>query len=153
MDSIFFEVIGVVLTIGGLAIAFISLKHKFKTEEQKRHKTQLDEYVEHSEWKKRIEFDIETIKKETAELRHEREKSLTEVWGAIKAMQNCHQKDMKEVNLHIGDLIKEIRNKNEEDHCQLKDLLTEMKETIIEIRSDFKNHVTTHDLVKKTRSR
>jgi hypothetical protein len=154
MDSIFFESIGIALTVGGLAIAFISLKHKFKTAEQERHKAQLDEYVKHTEWKKQIEFDIETIKKETAEIRHEREKSLTEIWTAIKTAQAGHVHDMKEVNIHIADLIKEIRQKNEDDHCQLKEMLTSISDTMIELKTEFKSHKETHDMVKKpTRTR
>jgi hypothetical protein len=154
MENYFIEIMGIVLTIGGLAIAYISLRHKFKTEEQSRHKSQIDELVAHNEWRKNIEFDIATIKKETAEIRHEREKQQTDIWQAIKAIQSGHDTDMKEVNSHIGELIKEIKQKNESDHCELKELLTSVNDAMIELKTDFRNHKETHDLVKKsTRTR
>ena len=154
MKSIFFEIIGVVVAAGAVAISYISLKHKFRSEEQEAQKAQLDEYTNHLEWKKNMEYEIEAIKKETAEIKRERERNLTQIWGAVKGVEAQHSREMKEVNTHIGELIKEIRQKNEEDHCELKALLTSMSGTIIELKTAFNAHKETHDLIKKpTRTR
>jgi hypothetical protein len=154
MKSIFFEIIGVVVAVGAVAISYLSLRHKFRSEERSAQKVQRDEYTAHLEWKLNMESEIESIKKETAEIKREREKNLTQIWGAVKGVEAQHNREMKEVNTHIGELIKEIRQKNEQDHCELKDLLLTMKDTIIELKTDFKNHKETHDLVKKpTRTR
>ena len=141
------ELIGLVIAIGMFSIAFITLRHKFKVAEQDAHTKQLESLKRYTEWKSNIESDLATIKKETELIHTERQKNLTELWAAIKQLDKEHENDIKVVNEHIEILIKEIRQKNDSDHQELKTLLGVIRDSVTTLTSDLKNHKETHDAV------
>jgi hypothetical protein len=141
MEGDFLEAIGVLLTAGGLAIAFITLKHKFKKDEQERNQRITDDLLSHSAWKKTIEFEIEKLKCDSEEIKTTRQKNLSQIWQAIEDLQEEHAIDMKHANLQFQEVLKEIRIKNEE----LVKLLTVINNTVIEVKTQFTDHKESHN--------
>lgn len=141
------QLIGLVIAIGMFSIAFITLRHKFKLAEQDAHTKQLESLKQYTEWKSKIESDLETIKKETELIRSESKKNQNELWGEIKQLNKEHAHDIKVVNEHIEILIKEIRQKNDQDHQELKKILEGIQSSVTTLTTDLKNHKETHDAV------
>lgn len=141
MKDHFFEMLSLLIAAGAFSIAFITLKHRFKKDEQQRHKLQLDDLLSHTEWKKNIEFDIQKIKLETEEIRTTRSKNLSEIWEAIECVKKEHDKDMKDIGHQFGEMMKEIRLKNEE----IIKLVTEINNTVIKLTTQFQDHKDDHN--------
>lgn len=140
MREQFLEILTLIVAAGGLSIAFITLKHRFKKDEQERHQKQIDELLLHTTWKKNIEFDIEKIKFDTEEIRTSRQKNLSEIWKAIQSVREDHDNDIKEANRQFEDVLKEIRTKNEE----LIKMLTIINNTVIKLEAQFTDHKEEH---------
>lgn len=145
MREHFFEVMSLLVVTGGLAISFISLRHKFKKDEQERHRGQITELMLHSEWKKNIEFEIQKVKLETEEIRTARSKNLEEIWEAIEQLKKEHDKDMKDIGCQFTEMMKEIRTKNDE----LIKLVSQVNETVLVLKTQFHDHKEDHNIKGK----
>jgi hypothetical protein len=148
MEGDFLEAIGVLITGGGLAIAFITLKHRFKKDEQERNQKITNDLLSHAEWKKTIEFEIEKLKCDSEEIKTTRQKNLSQIWQAIEDVQEEHSTDMKHANLQFQEVLREIRNKNDE----LMKMLTAINNTVIEVKTQFIDHKESHNK-KQSRER
>lgn len=143
MDAdLFLQLVGLIIAVGTFIIAIMALRHKFKTEEQLQSKEKIKEAENHAERMKKIEEEIASLNTQTEMLRNERAKIVKEIYDEIKGLRAKHDNDVSMVQNQIKEMIKEIREKNESDHKELKVLLDKINISLNTVCTRFADHVS-----------
>ncbi len=154
MDAaLFVQIIVAIVAIGSFVIATITLKHKFKTQEQQQSKENIREAESHAERMKKIEEEIVSLKKETEVIKKEREQIVKSIYDEIKTLRSKHESDVSMVQAQIKEMIREIKEKNEADHKELKSILEKINLSLNTVCTRFSDHVVNHEVPEKTTAR
>lgn len=151
MDAdLFFQLVGLIIAVGTFIIAIMALRHKFKTEEQLQSKEKIKEAESHAERMKKIEEEIASLNAQTELLRNERAKIVREIYDEIKSLRSKHDNDVGMVQNQIKEMIKEIKDKNESDHKELKGILESINLSLNTVCTRFSDHVGDNNVNHET---
>lgn len=142
MDAaLFFQIIGAIVTVGSFFIAIITLKHKFKKEEQVQEKENIKQMEKHLERMNNIERDIADLNRATEQIKKEREQIVKSIYDEIRELRSKHDNDVAIMQNQIKEMIKEIKIKNEDDHKELKEILDKINISLNTVCTRFSDHV------------
>jgi formyltetrahydrofolate synthetase len=141
MDTISLnEFFGLILTAGALIVAIIGLNHKLKAIRQKSQKELVSEYERHESRMKTLENDTANVRKEVEEMQKERLRIVAQINTDIKDLRKLHDNDIDTVHAEIKELVSEVRTQNEQDHKELKTILSGMNDRLVTICTQFADH-------------
>lgn len=145
MDALLFiQLISLIITAGAFMLGIVSLRHKWKREELQRQSVAMKEHGLHAEQMKNIEFKITSLENETEKIKKDREMVEADIYTEIKELKCRHETDIVNINKQIESLIREIRDKNEADHNELKKMLITMGDKLTKVCTQYEDHEKNH---------